>query len=69
MMLRQLLPPAAAIAIVIGVGLGCATESTDPRQSAATKAATPENAKAFLDEANATLLKLGIEGGRASWVY
>jgi len=66
---RRFLPPAAAIAIVIGVGLGCATESKDPGPSATTKAATPENAKAFLDEANATLLKLGIEGGRASWVY
>jgi peptidyl-dipeptidase A len=34
-----------------------------------TPARTPENVKAFLDEVNATMLKLGAEQQQAGWIY
>jgi peptidyl-dipeptidase A len=34
-----------------------------------TPARTPETAKAFLDEVNATMLKLGVEQQQAGWIY
>jgi peptidyl-dipeptidase A len=52
--------------MAIAAAIGCATEN---KQTGASMAATPENAKKFLDEANATILKLGIESGRADWIY
>src|SRR5262245_48409336 len=66
--LSRVLPIAAAFSIVTAVTIGCASENGQSSHAAA-PAATPENAKKFLDEANATILKLGIESGRADWVY
>ena len=34
-----------------------------------TSAPTPERARAFLDDVNATMLKLGVEQQQAGWVY
>ena len=53
---------AFAIACVCALASGCA--QTSPSSSTPTAAA----AKAFLDTANATTLKLGIQAGQAGWV-
>ena len=61
--LRSVLVAGFAGAVAIACSGAGQTDST------AAPAATPENARKFLDEANATLLKLGIESGRADWIY
>src|SRR6478736_588909 len=49
------------LAATCAAALGCA-------QASSSSAANADAAKTFLDEANATTLKLGIEQGQAGWV-
>jgi peptidyl-dipeptidase A len=56
--MRKLLVPVCLCA----AALGCT------QASSSSSAATPADAKTFLDATNATVLKLGIDAGRASWV-
>ncbi len=51
---------AAVVLITLGA-LACARTQTPPQ-------ATAEDAKAFLDTVNQSMLKLGIEAGQAGWV-
>jgi len=52
----------AATAVLIALGtLACARNQTAPEPTAA-------DAKAFLDNVNQTMLKLGVEAGQAGWV-
>ena len=52
----------AATAVLITLGtLACARNQTAPEPTAA-------DAKAFLDNVNQTMLKLGVEAGQAGWV-
>src|SRR5712691_3941859 len=52
----------AAVAVVITLGtLGCARNRAAPAPTAA-------EAKAFLDNVNHTMLKLGVEANQAGWV-
>jgi peptidyl-dipeptidase A len=46
--------------------LACGASCT--QRASSSTAATPADAKTFLDATNATLLKLGIDAGRAAWV-
>src|SRR5262245_11219952 len=51
-----------SLVVICSLTLGCtptASSSSSPM---------PADAKTFLDGANATLLKVGIDSGRASWV-
>src|SRR3990167_6854554 len=51
----------AATAVLIALGtLACARNQTAPEPTAA-------DAKAFLDNVNQTMLKLGVEAGQAGW--
>src|SRR3954464_3764340 len=54
---------ALAIAGVCALASGCVQTS-----SSSSSAPTPAAAKAFLDTANDTLLRLGIQQGQAGWV-
>src|SRR4029077_15853670 len=53
-----------ALAIICSLTAGCAPRATSPASGAATAA----GAKAFLDTANETALRLGIQQSQASWV-
>jgi len=52
---------AFAVAAICATAFGCAQNTSSP-------AATPADAKAFLDTVNATVKTLGVEQGRAGWV-
>jgi peptidyl-dipeptidase A len=54
--------PFAAAAVLIALGmLSCARDQTPPEPTAA-------DAKAFLDDTNQAMLKLGVEANQAGWV-
>ncbi len=53
------------LAGVCAIAIGCAQA---PSSSLSSSAPTPADAKAFLDKANATTLKLGIQQSQAGWV-
>ena len=53
----------------IAVAAACAAAiNCSKAASSSSSPATPAGVKAFLDTANDTTLKLGIEAGRAGWV-
>ena len=58
--MTTLRPIAAAILLTLGT-LGCARNQTAPEPTAA-------DAKAFLDNVNQTMLKLGVEASQGGWV-
>ena len=67
MIFRVLRPLTLASAtFLVAWAVACAPTGGQP---AATMAATPENAKTFLDTVNGELLRLGIESSQAGWVY
>jgi peptidyl-dipeptidase A len=62
MMIRLL--HAAVLGLTCAIAIGCAAGGSVP----APAGASPADAKTFLDNVNATLLKLGIAQGQAGWV-
>src|SRR5262249_2911083 len=57
----QVRVPAIFVFVLSACGPSCT-------QAASSSSPTPADAKTFLDTANATTLKVGIDAGRASWV-
>ena len=53
---------------ILLVALLSAALSGCNRSSTTESAATPEEAKKFIDNVNATMLKLGLDSSQASWV-
>src|SRR5688500_9489757 len=60
-MLSQKLPLLAALAVITALTIGCRSGSAPPSASA-------EDARAFLKEANDTMLRLSNEANQAGWV-
>ena len=52
------------LAVICSLAAGCGQQSPSP----ASGSATPADAKAFLDTANETTLRLGVQQSQAGWV-